>query len=69
MVVAAGGPCAIALLGAAPTAIRIAAAEAALAGGAAPAEVADVAAAGVGDGHRRALLAALVRDALRTAAS
>ncbi len=69
VVVAAGGPCAIALLGAAPTAVRVAAAEAALAGGAAPAEVADVAAAGVGDGHRRALLAALVRDALRTAAA
>jgi CO/xanthine dehydrogenase FAD-binding subunit len=67
VVVVAGGPCAIALLGAAPTAVRAAEAELALAAGAAPAEVADLAAAGVGDGHRRALLAALVRDALETA--
>ena len=67
VVVVPGGPCAIALLGAASTAVRAADAEARLAAGAAAAEVAELAVSGVPDDYRRALLAALVREAIEEA--
>ncbi len=68
VVVAPGGPAAVALLGAAPVPVRVSAAEAALAGGAPVREVAGLAAADVRDDYRRALLEALVQRAVaRTA--
>jgi CO/xanthine dehydrogenase FAD-binding subunit len=67
VVIVPGERCAIALLGAGPTPIRTAAAEQAAAAGAAPAEVGALAAEGVEDDHRRALIAELVRRALSEA--
>ena len=61
---APGGQAAIALLGAGPAPVRAAAAERALLAGAGRPEVASLAAAGVGDDHRRALITALTRRAL-----
>jgi CO/xanthine dehydrogenase FAD-binding subunit len=66
-VVAAPGHGAIALLGAGPTPVRASDAERALAGGASAREVAGLAAAEVDEGHRRALLGALVREAVEEA--
>jgi CO/xanthine dehydrogenase FAD-binding subunit len=66
-VVAAPGHAAIALLGAEPVPVRAAEAEAALAAGAAPEEAAELAAAGVEEPYRRALLTALVRRAIEAA--
>jgi CO/xanthine dehydrogenase FAD-binding subunit len=67
VVIVPGERCAIALLGAGPTPIRTAGAEQAAAAGAAPAEVGALAAEGVEDDHRRALIAELVRRALSEA--
>jgi CO/xanthine dehydrogenase FAD-binding subunit len=64
-VVCAPGHAAIALLGTGSHPIRAAAAEAALAGGDAR-EAAELAAAELSDPHRRALVAALARDAFRS---
>jgi CO/xanthine dehydrogenase FAD-binding subunit len=66
-VVLAPGYAAIALLGAASVPVRAAEAERVLAGGAAPADVAALAAADVEDPYRRALLTALVRRAIESA--
>jgi CO/xanthine dehydrogenase FAD-binding subunit len=66
-VVHAPGHAAIALLGAEPVPVRPQDAEAALAGGASAAEVAELAAAGVEDPYRRALLTALVGRAIEAA--
>jgi CO/xanthine dehydrogenase FAD-binding subunit len=66
-VVAAPGHGAIALLGAGPTPVLASDAERALAGGASAREVAGLAAAEVDEGHRRALLGALVREAVEEA--
>lgn len=66
-VVRAPGHAAIALLGAQPVPVRAAEAEAALAGGAAPGEAAELAAAGVEDAYRRALITALVHRAIEAA--
>ena len=63
----APGHAAIALLGAGPTPVRAAGAEAALAGGAGAAEAARHAGALVGEGWRSALTTALVRRALEEA--
>jgi CO/xanthine dehydrogenase FAD-binding subunit len=59
VIAAPGGRCTVALLGAAPTPV--------LAAGANAAEVAGIAMSGLADDHRRALLAALVRKALEEA--
>jgi carbon-monoxide dehydrogenase medium subunit len=67
VVLVPGGPCAIALLGAGPVPIRARCAEDALSAGAPPDEVAALAASGVRDDHRRALVAALVAQALVSA--
>jgi CO/xanthine dehydrogenase FAD-binding subunit len=66
-VVAAPGHAAIALLGAEPVPVRAAEAETALAAGAASEEAAELAAAGVEEPYRRALLTALVRRAIEAA--
>jgi CO/xanthine dehydrogenase FAD-binding subunit len=66
-VVVAPGHAAIALLGAGPTPVRAADAEAALAGGAGVAEAARLAAASADGGWRAALTASLVRRALEEA--
>jgi CO/xanthine dehydrogenase FAD-binding subunit len=66
-VVVAPGHAAIALLGAGPTPVRAADAEAALAAGATAAEAAPLAGALERDGWRRALVTALVRRALEEA--
>jgi CO/xanthine dehydrogenase FAD-binding subunit len=66
-VVLAPGHAAVALLGAGPTPLRAAEAEAALLAGAGPGDAARLAAAGVDGEHRRALLAELVRGALAEA--
>jgi CO/xanthine dehydrogenase FAD-binding subunit len=63
-VVAGSGHAAIALMGAGTTPVRAADAERALLDGAEPARVAELAAELAPEGHRRALLAALVREAL-----
>jgi CO/xanthine dehydrogenase FAD-binding subunit len=63
----APGHAAIALLGAEPVPVRARGAEAALAGGASVAEAAELAAAGVSDPYRRALLASLTRRAIEGA--
>ena len=68
-VVTAPGNAAIALMGAASTPVRATEAERALAGGAEPARAAELAAELAPAGHRRALVAALVREALERAAS
>jgi CO/xanthine dehydrogenase FAD-binding subunit len=68
-VVTAPGHAAIALMGAASKPVRAAEAERALAAGAEPAHVAELAAELAPAGHRRALVAALVREALERAAS
>lgn len=68
-VVRAPDACAIALLGAAPTPLRARAAEQALADGAAAQDAASVAARDVDDPWRRALTAALVREAIEKTAS
>jgi CO/xanthine dehydrogenase FAD-binding subunit len=62
---APGQQAAIALLGAGPVPVRVGAAEQALAGGASVDEVAVRAAAPAPDDHRRALIAALMKRALR----
>ncbi len=64
VVFAPAGHAAIALLGAGPAPVRAAAAERALAGGAPVAEVAALAAAGVEDDYRRALIGALAQRAV-----
>jgi CO/xanthine dehydrogenase FAD-binding subunit len=66
-VVVADGHAAIALLGAAPTPVRAGEAEAALAGGASAAEVAELAGALVADPWKRVMTAALVGRALAEA--
>jgi CO/xanthine dehydrogenase FAD-binding subunit len=65
--VAAPDRAAVALLGAAPVPVRATAAERALAAGASAAEAAELAAAGVTDPYRRALLTALTRRAIEAA--
>ena len=62
--VLAPGHAALALLGAAPTPVRAPAAERALLDGAAPSEAAALAAEGVDDPYRRALVAELARRAI-----
>jgi carbon-monoxide dehydrogenase medium subunit len=57
----------VALLGAAPVPLRAAAAEQALLDGAGPADAAVLAAEGIADDHRRALIEALTRRALQEA--
>jgi len=69
VVVAPGGHAALALLGADAVPVRAHAAERALRDGAAAPEVARLAAAGVADDHRRALISALTERALRTLSS
>jgi CO/xanthine dehydrogenase FAD-binding subunit len=69
VVVSAGEHAAIALLGAGSTPLRAAAAERALVEGADAARAAELAAELAPDGHRRALVAALVREALRRASA
>jgi CO/xanthine dehydrogenase FAD-binding subunit len=59
---------AVALLGAGPTPVRAPAAERALVDGAEPREAAALAASSVEEGHRRALVAELVRHAIEEAA-
>ena len=66
-VVAPGGHAGIALLGAGPVPVRAAAAERALAEGAAPREAAELAARDVEGEHRRALCAELARRAIEEA--
>ncbi len=66
-VVRAPAAAAIALLGAEPVPVRAPEAEAALAGGATAAEAAELAAAGVDDPYRRALLTALTARAIEAA--
>jgi CO/xanthine dehydrogenase FAD-binding subunit len=66
--VSSSGHAAIALLGAAPTPVRVHDAERALVGGAEPREAAALAASSIEEGHRRALVAELVRRALEEAA-
>jgi CO/xanthine dehydrogenase FAD-binding subunit len=66
-VVRAPGHAAIALLGAGPVPVRATDAERALAAGAPAREAAELAASAAGDGHRRALLAELVREAIEEA--
>jgi CO/xanthine dehydrogenase FAD-binding subunit len=67
-VVRAPGHAAIALLGAGPAPVRAGEAERALAAGAPAPEAAALAAAAVQDGHRRALVTELVREAIEEAA-
>jgi CO/xanthine dehydrogenase FAD-binding subunit len=69
VVVAPGDHAAIALLGAAGKPVRADAAERAFVEGAETARVAELAAEHAPDGHRRALVAALVREALERAAA
>ena len=66
--IVAPGRTAIALLGAAPVPVRATAAEQALDGGASVADAAALAAEGVADPYRRALLTALTRQAIEGAA-
>jgi CO/xanthine dehydrogenase FAD-binding subunit len=66
-VVAPGEHAAIALMGAASSAVRAPDAERALLDGAEVARVAELAAELAPEGHRRALVAALVREALEEA--
>jgi CO/xanthine dehydrogenase FAD-binding subunit len=66
--VLAPGFAALALLGAAPVPVRATAAERALVAGASAAEAADLAVEAMPDGHRRVLLAVLVRRAIDEAA-
>ncbi len=66
-VIAPGGPCGIALLGAGPIPVRAEAAERALADGADPREAAELAAQDVEDDHRRALCTDLARRAIEEA--
>ena len=65
--VSSSGHAAIALLGARPTPVRAPDAERALVDGAEPREAAALAAASVEEGHRRALVAELVRRAIEEA--
>lgn len=67
VVVAPGEHAAVALLGAAPTPVRAPAAERALLDGASAAEAARLAASGIADDYRRALIAALAERALEEA--
>jgi CO/xanthine dehydrogenase FAD-binding subunit len=67
VVLAPGGQAAIALLGAGPTPVRAAAAERALLAGATDPEAAELAGAQLGDEYRRALVTALVTQALERA--
>lgn len=64
VVLAPGEHAAIALIGAASTPVRAVEAERALIGGASAGEVGEVAAGTVADGHRRALIASVVRRAV-----
>ncbi len=66
-VIAPGGHASVALLGAGPVPVTDAAVERALRDGASPAQAAQLAAAGVADPYRRALLRALTRRALQRA--
>jgi CO/xanthine dehydrogenase FAD-binding subunit len=67
VVLATGRHAAIALLGAAPTPVRAAAAERAVLAGAGAREAGEAAAEGIGDDHRCALVAELVRRAIEEA--
>jgi CO/xanthine dehydrogenase FAD-binding subunit len=68
VVLAPGERAAVALMGAGPKPLRAAAAERALVEGEGPARAAELAAELAPEGHRRALIAALVREALERAA-